>query len=262
MPEKLFEKLSGFPEVEAVALGGSRAGNCFDDRSDYDVYVYLTSPLFEVKRREMLSEYCGIMEIGNRFWEYEDNCVLKSGCDIDIIYRDLDDFIKDISSVVDSHQAHNGYTTCMWHNLINSRILFDRSGRLEKYQKQYTVPYPDELRKNIISRNMRLLTGNLPSYDGQIKKAAHRGDFVSVNHRTAEFMASYFDVIFALNSMTHPGEKRLVQLCREKCCILPENFEENINGLFSVMMNYGNSPEKVTKQVRLIISELEKIIRI
>lgn len=61
MPEKIFELLSGFNEVEAVALGGSRSGGSFDESSDYDVYAYLTSPLDEEKRRAALSEYCGIL---------------------------------------------------------------------------------------------------------------------------------------------------------------------------------------------------------
>ncbi|MCM1523515.1 MAG: DUF4037 domain-containing protein [Ruminococcus sp.] len=260
MPEKIFELLSGFNEVEAVALGGSRSGGSFDESSDYDVYAYLTSPLDEEKRRTALSEYCGVTEIGNSFWEYEDNCVLKNGCGIDIIYRSLDEHIKEISRVVDGFEARNGYTTCMWHNLITSRIIFDRNGRLEKYKRQYTVPYPERLRSNIISRNMRLLRGSLPNYTDQIKKAANRRDLVSVNHRTAEFMASYFDVIFALNRMTHPGEKRLVSICLEKCGILPADFEKNINSLFSVMTSFGSEPQRVVRQAEAIAEELEKTV--
>lgn len=34
---------------------------------------------------------------------------------------------------------------------------------------------------------MKLLNGMLPSFDGQIKKAEERKDFVSINHRVTEF---------------------------------------------------------------------------
>lgn len=67
----------------------------------------------------------------------------------------------------------------------------------------------------------------------QIKKARQRGDFVSINHRTAAFLESYFDIIFALNEKTHPGEKKLVSLCRSQCSLLPAHFEENLEGLFA-----------------------------
>lgn len=50
-------------------------------------------------------------------------------------------------------------------------------------------------------------------------------------------MESYFDVIFALNEMTHPGEKRLVSICKEQCKLLPKDFEENINSLYKSMYN-------------------------
>ena len=45
MPQHLFKELVQLEQVEALALGGSRAGQDFDKDSDYDVYVYLSAPL-------------------------------------------------------------------------------------------------------------------------------------------------------------------------------------------------------------------------
>ena len=99
MFEKLIEELSCLDAVEAIALGGSRAGESYDASSDYDVYVYCTRPVDESLRREILSKYCSIIELGNQFWELEDNCRLLNGVEIDILYRDLDSFTADVASV-------------------------------------------------------------------------------------------------------------------------------------------------------------------
>lgn len=258
MVKRLFEELAGLEAVEAIALGGSRAGSHYDEKSDYDVYLYVTQPIPEPARRALLSKYCGAMEIGNHFWEYEDNCTLKNGVDIDILYRSLDDFTRDVASVVEAHEACNGYTTCMWHNLRTCRIMYDRDGRLAAAKRRFDVPYPEGLRANIIGRNMRLLTGSLPSYDAQIAKAVRRGDLVSVNHRTAAFMESYFDVIFALNRLTHPGEKRLAALCRAQCAVLPENFEENLSRLYGDLFT---RPECVGEDIGRMVTALARVVR-
>lgn len=258
MVERLFEELAGLDAVEAVALGGSRAGAHYDEKSDYDVYLYVTAPLPEAARRAILSRYCSAMEIGNHFWEYEDNCTLLSGVDIDILYRSLEDFTRDVVSVVEGHEARNGYTTCMWHNLRTCRIVYDRDGRLAAAKRRFDVAYPEPLRRNILTRNMRLLTGSLPSYDAQIAKAVRRGDLVSVNHRTAAFMESYFDVIFALNRLTHPGEKRLVALCKAQCAVLPEGFEENIVRLYGDLFAH---PEAVGADIARMVAALERVLR-
>ena len=257
MVEKLFEKLSSLKQVEAIALGGSRAGENFDEKSDYDVYLYTTAPISEDVRRELLSKYCSYMEISNSFWELEDDCTLKNGIDIDILYRNLDDFRADVSSVVKDCNARTGYTTCMWHNLVTSKIIFDRNGRLTQTQQEFSVPYPEKLRHNIIEKNMRLLTGNLPSYDMQIKKAVDRGDMVSINHRVSAFLESYFDIIFALNRLTHPGEKRLVELCVKNCKVLPKDFEENITELFASMFSDSSNVHITLKK---IVYEIKKIV--
>lgn len=257
MVDQLFAELSALPQIEAIALGGSRAGTHYDKMSDYDVYVYCTEFIPEALRHGILSKYCSYMEIGNHFWEYEDNCTLRNGIDIDILYRNLDNFVADVSSVVESFHARNGYTTCMWHNLNTCKILYDRTGRLDAAKKRFLVPYPEALRQDIITRNWSLLRTAMPAYELQIAKAAKRGDLVSVNHRVSAFMESYFDLLFALNQVTHPGEKRLIQLCRETCSILPANFEENLTALFAHMYT---SPNVIADDLDRILTELAKIL--
>ena len=47
MINALFQDLSRLPQIEAIALGGSRAGNHYDEKSDYDIYLYCTAPISE-----------------------------------------------------------------------------------------------------------------------------------------------------------------------------------------------------------------------
>ena len=256
MVELLFDEIKNIPEVEAIALGGSRAGENFDEKSDYDVYLYCTGDISDDVRKTILEKYCSYIELGNHFWELEDNCTLKNGVDIDILYRNIEDFGNDVASVVEGFNARTGYTTCMWHNLLTCKIIYDEKGNLKALKDRFNVTYPKELKKNIINKNMSLLNGMLPSYDGQILKAVKRGDLVSVNHRTSAFFESYFDVLFALNEQTHPGEKRLVSLSK-RLSMLPANFEENINKLFADLFA---CPENIENDLAQIIFEIKKIV--
>ena len=226
--EKLFKEFSNLSQVEAIGLGGSRATGRNDEKSDYDVYVYLSDSVDEDVRKGILEKYCKYMEIGNSFWELEDDVV-------DCV-------------------SWNGYTTCMWHNLITSKIVYDKTGKLNEMQKKYKVPYPEKLKENIILNNMKLLSGMLPSFDTQIAKAENRKDFVSVNHRVTEFLASYFDIIFALNEMTHPGGKRMQSICSKECKILPKNFDKNLNSLFNGMFQ-----ERISPVINEMVEEIKKI---
>lgn len=257
MVNLLFSELATLPEIEAIALGGSRAGTHYDAKSDYDVYLYCTGTISEDIRREILAKYCSYMEIGNHFWEYEDNCVLNSGIDIDILYRELDGFAEGVAAVAERFQAAGGYTTCMWHNLRTCRILYDRDGRLQTVKDRFSIPYPQQLKENIISKNMQLLSDAMPAYRLQIAKAVERRDLVSIGHRTAAFMESYFDIIWAMNGLTHPGEKRLVSLCMQHCALLPARFEENINQLYADLFTHL---ERVNDDVAGIVFELKKTL--
>jgi len=257
MFHQLISELEALPQVEAIALGGSRSGTNFDEKSDYDIYLYCTAPIPEEIRREIIGKYASYVEYGNHFWELEDNGTLNNGIDFDLLFRNLDDFTAGVANVVENCQPSNGYTTCMWHNLRTCKILCDKQGRLAAAKKRFDVPYPARLKQNIIERNRKLLTGTLPAYDGQIRKAAGRNDQVSICHRTAAFMESYFDIIWALNEQTHPGEKRLVELSLQNCKLLPNHFEKNLETLYSHLFT---QPEFICDDLQRIVEEIVKLM--
>ena len=108
--EKLVEEFKKLDEVEALALGGSRATDNYDEKSDYDLYVYVNKIPDLAKRNTILEKCCKYIELNNSYWELEDDCILKDDIDIDILYRNLEDFSKNIAMVVDDGVAFNGYT--------------------------------------------------------------------------------------------------------------------------------------------------------
>ena len=50
---------------------------------------------------------------------------------------------------------------------------------------------------------------------------------MSLNHRVAAWLASYFDILFAANRRFHPGEKRLLALAEELPSV-PESMIEDV----------------------------------
>lgn len=254
--EELIKELSSLEEVEGLMLGGSRATGQYDQNSDYDVYVYLNQALDEEKRIQIMSKYCSYMEYSNRFWELEDDGILKSGIDIEFIYRHIDDLDQLMKTVIVDHQANFGYTTCFWDNLKSSKLLYDKGHRLKDIQKKVDVDYPIDLKNNIIQKNFLLIKDKMPSFYYQIEKAVKREDFISINHRITELLASYFDIIFAVNEIGHPGEKRLLAVTK-KLPKLPNDYVKLLGEIFEYM--YQN-PEVFLETLDQIIHNLKEFL--
>ena len=125
----------------------------------------------------------------------------------------------------------NGYSTCFYQNLMTSKILFEKDGYLSKLKDKYKDSYTDEIAELIINNNRPLLMDSMPSLYKQIQKATKRNDFIAINHRIAEFLAIYFDILFALNKVAHPGEKRLYHFASQ-LAIKPLCLEESIKNIF------------------------------
>lgn len=107
---------------------------------------------------------------------------------------------------------------------------------MKNYQAKADQPYPEKLRQDIIFKNHSVLRNTIPSYHYQIEKAVKRSDLVSVNYRIGGLLASYFDVLFALNRETHPGEKRLLTKAGQ-LSLLPVNMVEEVTAVLQARDN-------------------------
>jgi len=252
----LINEFCNLDGIQAIVLGGSQISKHSDNKSDYDLYIYTEKIIDQNIRNKILSRYCEKLEIGNSYWELEDNGILIGGICFDIIYRNLQQFIKIIADVVENCNASNGFTTCLWHNILNSTIIYDKDDMFKNVKERFSVPFPEKLKENIIKRNMALLSDSLVSYDKQISKSVYRKDIININNRVSAFLASYYDIIFAINELPHPGEKRLMEICLNECKLLPNNFEINVN---NILQNI-NSISEMDKSINNIINELKEII--
>jgi len=229
----LVDELSTLPQVDALLLAGSRASGLADSHSDYDLYVYVNAPVSLASRQQILDKYCRYIELNNQFWETEDDAVLHDGIEVELIYRDFNFLSQHLQQLLEHYQASVGYSTCFWANLLSSKILYDANGLAAQLQQRFSVAYPLALQQAIIDKNLPLLLEQIPAYTHQLAKALKRNDRVSLNHRCSEYLASYFDVLFALNGLPHPGEKRMLSYAESHCQRRPPALSQNIEGLLS-----------------------------
>ncbi len=228
---RVVDAMAAWPEVDAVALGGSHAAGAGDEGSDVDLYVYGAAPP-SLERRRALAAGSPHLEIDNRFFEPGDEWIdPSSGLHVDVMYRTPGWIQEELDRVLVRCEAGVGYSTCFWDNVRAAQPVFDRRGWYAVLRARADVPYPEALRAAVVAKNRPLLDTNLSSFAEQLEKAVARGDRVSANHRAAAFLASYFDVLFALNRATHPGEKRLLDYVARRCPVRPTSLEADVTRL-------------------------------
>ncbi|MCP4590177.1 MAG: DUF4037 domain-containing protein, partial [bacterium] len=195
-------RYASLSQVEAVALGGSLASGTADAGSDIDLYVYSSAEIPVSARAEIATAGAEYAEVDNRFWESGDEWVdAQTGIHVDVMFRSVEWIEEQIERVLRRCEASVGYSTCLWHNVASSRALYDRAGWFRALQQDAGQAYPGELQRAIVAKNHPILWRTASSYKYQLEGAIARGDMVSVNHRAAALLASYFDVLFAVNRL-------------------------------------------------------------
>ena len=233
--KEILQEYQAFSQVKAIAIGGSGANKTSDGLSDIDVYIFVENDIPLSDRESIVKKYSSKYEVGGEYFGSGDEFFVDNiDRQLDVMYWGVNWFESMVNNVWIKRYPSNGYTTAFIFTLKNFEIIYDSDNWLRNLQNSVKTEYPKELKENIIKRNMMLMKDKpFASYYEQIEKGLKREDAVSVNHRIAAFLASYFDVIFAVNELLHPGEKRLVRYAKDNCKILPKDFEENINNLLA-----------------------------
>lgn len=233
--DKILKHFQNFQQVKAIAIGGSSSAKTNDKSSDIDIYIFVENDIPISEREKIIKPISTKYEIGGEYFGSGDEFFVDEiGQQLDVMYWNTKWFEEVVDNIWIKHYPSNGYTTAFLYTLDICKIVYDPNGWLQGLKDKINTEYPEELQKNIIHRNIMLLNDKpFASYYEQIKKAVERNDKNSVNHRVTAFLASYFDIIFAINKLLHPGEKRLVKYALDNCKILPRDFEKNINALIA-----------------------------
>lgn len=251
-------RYSELPQVEAVVLGGSHATGSAGPGSDIDLYVYQREQIPVAVRAKIAEESSCYAEVNNQFWESGDEWIdARTGIHVDVMFRTLAWIEAQLDRVLRRHEASVGYTTCLWHNVRTSALMFDREHWFEDLQRYADQPYPEPLRQAIVAKNHPILRETASSYLYQLRRAASRGDLVSLNHRVAALLASYFDILFAINRVPHPGEKRLLVLASSQCERVPGGMERDVESLICAVSRGG---EEAVARTEVVIDGLDALL--
>jgi len=255
--KQIVDKFSKFGPIDAIVLSGSRTGIVPNKESDYDIYIYSSQKVPVDFREKIANEFSTEYEVGNDFFGDGDELILPNGVGVDLMYRDIDWAKSEVKRVWQDKNASVGFSTAFIHNLKTSKILYDKNGQFAEIKRELSTTYPDGLKTNIVAKNYPVLRSKMTaSFYEQIEKAVERNDLFSQNHRTTALLNSYFDIIFAINGQTHPGEKRLVDWAEKTCPILPLNFRENVE---EVVKNA--SSKDVLKSLDKMLDELDVVLK-
>lgn len=232
------------PGVRAVALGGSlgRAVLGAPERingqpGDIDLYVYTDDPPSLAFRMDAIRLLTGrAIELDRQFWETDDAWIDgTTGVLIEAMYRNPGWIEQELDRVFVHHQASIGYTPSVADNVHDSVALADPAGWYAALQKRTNEPYPPALRDAIVAKNHPILRDIHASYRAQIGSAIRHDDLNAVAHRLTALLASFWDVLFAINLALHPGEKRLVAFAEARCPNRPAHLEAKIRGGVAVI---------------------------
>lgn len=98
--------------------------------------------------------------------------------DFDFVYHQPQWLEEQIERVHVTHQAWVGYSACFWHNLLTSKILFDRSGWLAGLQQRARQPCPRHCASPSSRRTFRFcqkILRKTAGGNGSADRTRHRG---------------------------------------------------------------------------------------
>jgi hypothetical protein len=257
----IVQRMASTPSVAAIALVGSNASGIAESGSDFDIFVYTDRDLGEL-RSWAADEFADPAEwrsIHEAAFGDGDVWRLKDGGGwLDLMYWTTAWGEVQLRRVLVEHVAAMGYSTAFWRSIRDAQPLYERDAWHAELQCQARQAYPEELRRNIIRLNRPYLRDHPFSYRHQAAKALERRDVVSVNHRVAAWLTSYFDIVFAINRVLHPGEKRLLEFVTRECQVVPDGMAMSVERLVGLA---GRAASPLLDTMDELTEGLEALLR-
>ena len=245
---RVVKAMAGHDAIECVTLTGSRVTGFASRESDMDLFVYVrdTEGLRSI-RSVLAAEWAdtgAAIVLGQPGHPNTDVWVLRgTGVWMDIMFWSCRWAEEELDWRLLECSPKPGYTTCFWRSIRDGFPLFERTRWHGDLQKRARAPYPEILRTRIIELNAALMGSENPfSFLNQMRKAVDAADLVAVQHRTAAWLACYFDLLFAANRVLHPGEKRLIAFAERECERVPERFGQDVLELVQRAANLDPGP--------------------
>jgi hypothetical protein len=258
LAQTLADQYATLPQVEAVALAGSQTFGARDHDSDLDLYVYVSEALPVACRAAIIRSRAIRMQLDNHYWEVGDEWIERdSGMVVDVKLRPTAWIEAQLARVLVHHQASIGGSTCAWQTILTAHICYDRRDWLRTLQNTVRVPYPEALRHAIIAKNYPLLRQAISGYLPQLTHALRRSDSISIYTLVAGLLASYFDIVFALNRLPHPGDKRQLASAQTQCTQLPIGMQEHVQ---TVMQMSASADPAFLSAVERLIDGVDRLV--
>ena len=202
----LAEALMTLPGTRAVAIGGSRASGLADAASDTDAYALVSGPVpaagLRAQALRALADDATVS--AHEAFGPEDHLVV-GGRLVEVVYLQTDVLSEQVAAATGEGLMSEGFTTCFLHTLATCVPVAD-DGALAGLRAQLAT-YPEPTRRRVLAQTPEILGECLK----QLVTALERGDVLMVTHRRASVQALWFNMLFALNRVYHPGEKRLLE---------------------------------------------------
>nr|MDQ2997192.1 DUF4037 domain-containing protein [Chloroflexota bacterium] len=206
--QHLVAVLADLPGVAAIALGGSTAAGFADESSDLDVYVYYHEPL--AASADRATRLCaladeGTLEAGILTFGLEDHLHVQQKL-IELIYLDLDRLIAEADRAYSQGLSSEGYTTSLLYILFRNHVFHDATGEVTALRARLHAAYPEPTRTRLLREQPAVLRYFLEL----LHVSRRRDDLLYVQHMRYSIQMIFFNLLFALNRMYHPGGKRLL----------------------------------------------------
>lgn len=249
----------------SVALSGSRAKNMFDEESDIDLYMLVEN----LKTYDEI--YVIISQAADDGFPIYISTAFDSapyGGSISFYYKGIpievtiqqfskakqriDDCLEGRFEIIPQTWTSNGYYTFICLSELNSVKPIWESDRFIETYKEKLVQYPEKLRKSIISVFWARSTTWIDNF--HYESAINRGDYLFTSPIVLHTVLDMIQVIFALNRVYFPGDKRLDTVLKS-LPYCPKSLIENL----PFLLQASTDQKHLKKQYEILKSVIEEL---